>query len=115
VQEVWPLGVTFGLPVGAGVSPFYMPRTDLAMKWLPGQRAMAVTVVTTGHGLGMLPLAPRGMGLGSLAGGESTTSRGPAGPSSWALFAIGTMAIVLGLTVRAPGFVGGRPNRAVGG
>jgi len=85
VQEVWPLGVTFGLPVGAGVSPFYMPRTDLAMKWLPGQRAMAVTVVTTGHGLGMLPLAPRGMGLGSLAGGESTTSRGPAGPSSWAL------------------------------
>jgi hypothetical protein len=25
------------------------------------------------------------------------------------------MAIFLGLTVRAPGFVGGRPNRAVGG
>ncbi len=85
MQEVWPLRVTSGLPVGAGVSAVYVPRTDLGMKWLPGQRAMAVTVVTTGHGLGMLPLAPRGMGLGSLAGGESTTRRGPAGPSSWAL------------------------------
>jgi hypothetical protein len=47
----------------------------------------------------MLTLAPRGMGLDPPAGGGS----------------IGTMAIVLGLTVRAPGFVGGRPNRAVGG
>lgn len=51
MQEVWPLRVTSGLPVGAGVSAVYVPRTDLGMKWLPGQRAMAVTVVTTGHGL----------------------------------------------------------------
>ena len=51
MQEVWPLRVTSGLPVGAGVRAVYVPRTDLAMKWLPGQRAMAVTVVTTGHGL----------------------------------------------------------------
>ena len=51
MQEVWQLRVTFGLPVGAGVSAVSVPRPDLAMKWLPGQPAMEVTVVTTGHGL----------------------------------------------------------------
>jgi len=70
VQEVWPLRVTSGLPVGAGVSAGYVPRTDLAMKWLPGQPAMEVTVVTTGHGLGMLTLAPRGMGLDPWPGAD---------------------------------------------
>jgi hypothetical protein len=31
---------------------------------------MAVTVVTTGHGLGMLTLAPRGMGLDPWPGAD---------------------------------------------
>ena len=62
----------------------------------------------------MLTLAPRGMGLdpgrGRIHGAPGTYRALFLGS-----FAIGTMAIVLGLTVRAPGFVGGRPNRAVGG
>jgi len=54
-------------------------------------------------------------GPGPLAGGRIHDAPGTYRALFLGSFAIGTMAIVLGLTVRAPGFVGGRPNRAVGG
>ncbi|HEU5320285.1 MAG TPA: MFS transporter [Methylomirabilota bacterium] len=57
-QAVWQLYVTFGFMVGFAVGAFYAPLTSTATKWFTARRGLAVALVSSGIGLGVLGAAP---------------------------------------------------------
>jgi MFS family permease len=58
VQALWQLYVTFGLMVGFAVGAFYAPLTSTATKWFTARRGLAVALVSSGIGVGILAVAP---------------------------------------------------------
>src|SRR5687768_16862160 len=57
-QALWPVYVTFGGMVGFAVGAFYAPLTSTATKWFTARRGLAVALVFSGIGLGILLMAP---------------------------------------------------------
>ena len=58
VQALWQLYVTFGVMVGFAVGAFYAPLTSTATKWFTTRRGLAVSLVSSGIGVGILAIAP---------------------------------------------------------
>ena len=58
VQTLWQLNVTFGVMVGFAVGAFYAPLTSTATKWFTQHRGIAVGLVSSGIGVGILAIAP---------------------------------------------------------
>ena len=58
VQALWQLNLTFGVMVGFAVGAFYAPLTSTATKWFTARRGLAVGLVTSGIGIGILAIAP---------------------------------------------------------
>jgi MFS family permease len=65
VQALWQLYVTFGLMVGFAVGAFYAPLTSTATKWFTARRGLAVALVSSGIGVGILAIAPLARALTS--------------------------------------------------
>jgi MFS family permease len=57
-QALWHLYVAFGFMVGFAVGAFYAPLTSTATKWFTTRRGLAVALVSSGIGLGILLVAP---------------------------------------------------------
>jgi predicted MFS family arabinose efflux permease len=57
-QALWHLYVAFGFMVGFAVGAFYAPLTSTATKWFTARRGLAVALVSSGIGLGILLVAP---------------------------------------------------------
>ena len=58
VQALWQLNLTFGVMVGFAVGAFYAPLTSTATKWFTVRRGLAVGLVSSGIGVGILAIAP---------------------------------------------------------
>jgi MFS family permease len=65
VQALWQLNVTFGVMVGFAVGAFYAPLTSTATKWFTARRGLAVGLVSSGIGVGILAIAPLARALTS--------------------------------------------------
>jgi len=65
VQALWQLYVTFGFMVGFAVGAFYAPLTSTATKWFTARRGLAVALVSSGIGIGILTIAPLSRALTS--------------------------------------------------
>lgn len=57
-QALWHFYVAFGFMVGFAVGAFYAPLTSTATKWFTTRRGLAVALVSSGIGLGILLAAP---------------------------------------------------------
>jgi predicted MFS family arabinose efflux permease len=66
VRTLWQLYVTFGFMVGFAVGAFYAPLTSTATKWFTARRGLAVALVSSGIGVGILLIAPLARALTSL-------------------------------------------------
>jgi len=66
VQALWQLNLTFGVMVGFAVGAFYAPLTSTATKWFTVRRGLAVGLVSSGIGVGILAIAPLARALTSL-------------------------------------------------
>jgi MFS family permease len=66
VQALWQLYVTFGGMVGFAVGAFYAPLTSTATKWFTARRGLAVALVSSGIGVGILAIAPLARALTNL-------------------------------------------------
>jgi MFS family permease len=66
VQALWQLYVTFGVMVGFAVGAFYAPLTSTATKWFTARRGLAVALVSSGIGVGILAIAPLARALTNL-------------------------------------------------
>jgi MFS family permease len=66
VRTLWQLYVTFGFMVGFAVGAFYAPLTSTATKWFTARRGLAVALVSSGIGVGILVIAPLARALTSL-------------------------------------------------
>jgi MFS family permease len=58
VATLWQLHLTFGVLVGLAVGGFYAPLTSTATKWFTTNRGLAVALVSTGIGFGVLVVSP---------------------------------------------------------
>jgi MFS family permease len=104
-SALWTLSLAFGVAYG-GAMPLYAVVTREYF----GER-----VLGTAYG-GVFFISCIGMGLGSYAGGAIHDMLGSYQWLFLGSFAIGTMAIVLGVTLRAPGAAAvPRPSPALGG
>jgi len=65
VQALWQLNLTFGVMVGFAVGAFYAPLTSTATKWFTARRGLAVGLVSSGIGVGILAIAPLARALTS--------------------------------------------------
>jgi predicted MFS family arabinose efflux permease len=64
-QTLWQFYVTFGVLVGFSVGAFYAPLTSTATKWFTARRGLAVALVSSGIGLGILLISPLARALTS--------------------------------------------------
>jgi MFS family permease len=104
-SALWTLSLAFGVAYGGA-----MPLYPVVTREYFGER-----ILGTAYG-GVFFISCIGMGLGSYAGGAIHDMLGSYQWLFLGSFAIGTMAIVLGVTLRAPGAAAvPRPSPALGG
>ena len=65
VRALWQMDITFGVMVGFAVGAFYAPLTSTATKWFTRHRGLAVGLVSSGIGVGILTVAPLARALTS--------------------------------------------------
>ena len=65
VQALWQFYLTFGVLVGFSVGAFYAPLTSTVTKWFTARRGLAVSLVSSGIGLGILLISPLARALTS--------------------------------------------------
>jgi predicted MFS family arabinose efflux permease len=65
VQALWQFYLTFGVLVGFSVGAFYAPLTSTVTKWFTARRGLAVALVSSGIGLGILLISPLARALTS--------------------------------------------------
>jgi predicted MFS family arabinose efflux permease len=65
VQALWQFYLTFGVLVGFSVGAFYAPLTSTVTKWFTARRGLAVALVSSGIGLGILLTSPLARALTS--------------------------------------------------
>jgi predicted MFS family arabinose efflux permease len=65
-QTLWQFYATFGVLVGFSVGAFYAPLTSTATKWFTAQRGLAVALVSSGIGVGILVISPLARALTSI-------------------------------------------------
>ena len=65
VQALWQFYLTFGVVVGFSVGAFYAPLTSTVTKWFTARRGLAVSLVSSGIGLGILLVSPLARALTS--------------------------------------------------
>jgi MFS family permease len=58
VHALWQFYLTFGVLVGFSVGAFYAPLTSTVTKWFTARRGLAVALVSSGIGLGILLISP---------------------------------------------------------
>ena len=58
IQQPIHLYLTFGLMVGFGIGAFYVPLSSLATHWFEKRRGIAVGLVSTGSGVGIMLMSP---------------------------------------------------------
>ena len=58
VTEPWQLFLCYGLLVAAGTGATYPVATSVASRWFPRRRGFAISIVTSGVGLGSILVAP---------------------------------------------------------
>lgn len=68
VSALWQLYVSFGVMVGFGAGAFYAPLSATATRWFTRRRGLAVALVSSGIGFGILIVAPAARLLVSLYG-----------------------------------------------
>ena len=64
-QTLWQFYLTFGFLVGFSVGAFYAPLTSTATKWFTARRGLAVALVSSGIGVGILAISPLARALTS--------------------------------------------------
>ena len=64
-QALWHLVAAFGVLVGFSVGAFYAPLTATAARWFAARRGLAVALVSSGIGLGILLVPPLARALTS--------------------------------------------------
>jgi MFS family permease len=64
-QALWQFYLAFGFLVGFSVGAFYAPLTSTATKWFTAGRGLAVALVSSGIGLGILAVSPLARALTS--------------------------------------------------
>ena len=64
-QTLWQFYLTFGFLVGFSVGAFYAPLTSSATKWFTARRGLAVALVSSGIGVGILVISPLARALTS--------------------------------------------------
>ena len=64
-QALWQFHASFGILVGFAVGAFYAPLTSTVTKWFVAGRGLAVALVSSGIGLGILLIAPLARALTS--------------------------------------------------
>ncbi|HEV8586476.1 MAG TPA: MFS transporter [Methylomirabilota bacterium] len=64
-QVLWHFYATFGFLVGFAAGAFYAPLTSTASKWFTARRGLAVALVSSGIGVGILIVAPLARALTS--------------------------------------------------
>src|SRR5919108_429179 len=64
-QALWQLHASFGVLVGFAVGAFYAPLTSTVTKWFSARRGLAVALVSSGIGLGILLISPLARALTS--------------------------------------------------
>src|SRR5919108_1090262 len=64
-QALWQLHASFGVLVGFAVGAFYAPLTSTVTKWFSARRGLAVALVSSGIGLGILVISPLARALTS--------------------------------------------------
>jgi predicted MFS family arabinose efflux permease len=64
-QTLWQFYLTFGVLVGFSVGAFYAPLTSSATKWFTARRGLAVALVSSGIGVGILVISPLARALTS--------------------------------------------------
>ena len=64
-QALWQFYVTFGFLVGFAAGAFYAPLTSTVTKWFSARRGLAVALVSSGIGLGILLIPPLARALTS--------------------------------------------------
>ncbi|HET7343567.1 MAG TPA: MFS transporter, partial [Methylomirabilota bacterium] len=64
-RAVWQLDASFGFLVGFAVGAFYAPLTATATRWFTARRGLAVALVSSGIGVGILAIAPLARALTS--------------------------------------------------
>jgi MFS family permease len=57
-QALWQFDIAFGIMVGFAVGAFYAPLSSTATKWFTARRGLAVALVSSGIGIGILVIAP---------------------------------------------------------
>jgi MFS family permease len=72
ITEVWHLYLTFGLLGGVGLGAFYVPLNSTATRWFTARSGLAVAIVSTGNGLGILIMSPLARMLISAVGWRAT-------------------------------------------
>lgn len=58
VSSLWQLYLSFGLLGGIGMGAFYVPLNTMAATWFKKYRGLAIAIVSSGIGVGILLIAP---------------------------------------------------------
>lgn len=72
ISDAWQLYAAFGILGASGSSAFYVPLSATATRWFAARRGLALGIVNSGMGLGILVVPPIARGLITAVGWRAT-------------------------------------------